>query len=862
MPPAGAPPAGPPPLSYRALKKALKGSPRGSGAAAGGGRFEHWRVVLAEPAALAAFCEVCDRVAEGRVPESAAAALALAKLTPLRKPGGGVRPIAAPNILRRLVGRALVTPRKHALAEALGRHQFAVGTAAGTELLAHSARALAEANPNLVTVALGAKNAYCTANREGCLRELELAAPELLPFANMFCRRESLYYFWDAEGACRRLRSTGGVDQGDPLAPLLFACGMRPRLRALEHALREAAGQLNLPPDDVHVLAYLDDVVVLVPAALAGGVQAAAQEALGDLGLELEPRKTQAWSGGAACPPGLEAQWRAEGITLVGVPLGGPLPAGGLPAESDGRRVDLGTPDYAKARCAETAGRAAELLAKLAALPAAASPHLPAAQTAGLLLRHCGTSKLTHLLRTSPPAASEAAAAAYDEALLAAYEEHAELDPLTELQQAQCRLPLRTGGRGLRSQRQLAPAAWAASWAQSLSGVRERTGLACLEDLEACALPLAGACRDALAGLAELAPPPPPRPGEEPAELPTWRELAETPTRKLQKTLTARIDRKNHMSLLGALEPEGRALLRSCGGPHASGWQTAAPGQARERLDDADYRVTVRCLLGQDAAPPGATCCNRARAGERAGQPCGAALCGKARHAWRCSRGGGPKARSGDLERAWQQIHAECGHRAERQVHVPAWDRWAWRCAGCNARGTAPARPPAACSACGGALAATREEAILDLEVQRPGQPRTFFDVTVRYSVPGDAESLAAAAGRDGAVNAAAEADKHRRYPAGQTPWRMVPLALETAGRHGQAALRHLRGLAREQAALLAPSADGDDSAADALAGQLVARWGRELSVALQRATARQLRTALGADHAGRAAALRAAEAA
>jgi len=141
--------------------------------------------------------------------------------------------------------------------------------------------------------------------------------------------------------------------------------------------------------------------------------------------------------------------------------------------------------------------------------------------------------------------------------------------------------------------------------------------------------------------------------------------------------------------------------------------------------------------------------------------------------------------------------------------------------------------------------------------VQRADRPRLYFDVTVRYCVPGGADGLAAAAGRSGAVNAAAEADKRRRYPTGRSPWGMVPLALETGGRHGPAALQHLRELARGEAALL-----GDDEAAPAAAGALMARWGRELSVALHRATARQLRTALGADHAGRAAALRAAEAA
>eukprot|EP00959_Pyramimonas_sp_CCMP1952_P097015 2027914-Pyramimonas_sp.AAC.1 len=68
----------------------------------------------------------------------------------------------------------------------------------------------------------------------------------------------------------------------------------------------------------------------------------------------------QAWSRGAVCPPRLEEQWRARGLTLVGAPLGGALPPRGLPDESDGRSVDLGGENYAAARCAETAGRAVE----------------------------------------------------------------------------------------------------------------------------------------------------------------------------------------------------------------------------------------------------------------------------------------------------------------------------------------------------------------------------------------------------------------------------------------------------------------------------------------------------------------------
>ena len=64
----------------------------------------------------------------------------------------------------------------------------------------------------------------------------------------------------------------------------------------------------------------------------------------------------------------------------------------------------------------------------------------------------------------------------------------------------------------------------------------------------------------------------------------------------------------------------------------------------------------------------------------------------------------------------------------------------------------------------------------------------------------------------------------------------MLPLALETGGRHGRAALRHLRQLA----------AVVEEDRAEAVCSALCRRWGAELSVALHRATARQLRSSVG----------------
>ena len=98
---------------------------------------------------------------------------------------------------------------------------------------------------------------------------------------------------------------------------------------------------------------------------------------------------------------------------------------------------------------------------------------------------------------TPTPTTTRPAAREYDADLQRCYQELAELDPLTTEQALQCQLPLRLGGRGLRSQEQLASAAWVASWAQCLAEVLQRTGLDALEDLEESELPLARACREA-----------------------------------------------------------------------------------------------------------------------------------------------------------------------------------------------------------------------------------------------------------------------------------------------------------------------------------------------------------------------------
>ena len=72
-----------------------------------------------------------------------------------------------------------------------------------------------------------------------------------------------------------------------------------------------------------------------------------------------------------------------------------------------------------------------------------AAPQLPRAQSCSLLLRTCGLGRLTHLARLLPPAATDAFAAAADNAVLEAFQNIAQLDGLSPTQRRQARVSLR-----------------------------------------------------------------------------------------------------------------------------------------------------------------------------------------------------------------------------------------------------------------------------------------------------------------------------------------------------------------------------------------------------------------------------------
>ena len=103
--------------------------------------------------------EAATSLAQGTVPADVVAGLAMARLTALRKPYGGVRGIAAGHAFRRFVARTLAKEWAQVFDNGTRPYQFALQARAGTDALAASVRAALSLRPRSVLVSLDGRSA-------------------------------------------------------------------------------------------------------------------------------------------------------------------------------------------------------------------------------------------------------------------------------------------------------------------------------------------------------------------------------------------------------------------------------------------------------------------------------------------------------------------------------------------------------------------------------------------------------------------------------------------------------------------------------------------------------------------------------
>ena len=418
----------PNPSSYPALQttegeviKAIRSFPAGSSAGPDGLRPQHLLDLVncqeAGRALIAAITALINLLLEGRCPPDVTALLFGGKLFALSKKSGGVRPIAIGYTFRRLAAKCANSCAISLIRDKLLPLQLGVGIPGGCEAAVHATRRfMAKMSSDDVVVKLDFSNAFNCLRRDVMLKSVADELPCLYRFCHLAYGSRSALLFGE-----QTLWSMEGVQQGDPLGPLLFCLTIQPLLRCLSSEL---------------IVAYMDDFTL-------GGQQSLVADdvskisALGvKYGLRLNFAKCEAISlCGVTSHATLDCfqQFTPLTATLLGAPL------------SAGQALT----DSLAARCADLA-RAIDRLTFVSA------------HDALLLLKNSlSAPKLLHILRSTYCEGHELLTK-FDDTLKSALCLICNIS-LTEQQWLQASLPVRAGGLGIRRVSSLAPSAFLAS---------------------------------------------------------------------------------------------------------------------------------------------------------------------------------------------------------------------------------------------------------------------------------------------------------------------------------------------------------------------------------------------------------------
>jgi hypothetical protein len=415
-------------------------------------------------------------------------------------------------------------------------------------------------HPGWCAMACNIKNAFNARNRNDILkilyRQKELAP--LWRMAGWAYGTPTDLLIADKGKLVEILKSSQGVKQGDTLSSLLFALSMAD----LYSGTAEATGvKVVAVQDDVYFLGTKDQIMNAwkhFNAALKAGT-----------GLEINKEKT-----GVLVPRGEEVkQLLAEGLK-----------------SSEASITALGT-ILTRDSNLLSSWLVNELNRKHQRLFRTITDRSMSTQVAFTLLRMSAVPLVQYWIRTTPPTASKRLAGDFDNLILRAASKILALPAsLDTVARHQLNLPVKKGGFGLRSMKQLADAAWISATGQALQHCSQ------LVDWKGPTKMVTDPMERCLRRLNERM---------EQALLPqTAREFYDKYTKEpvvpgLQKEIMEIIEDKEHYKFLrGRVNKEvDSARWRCVAAEYAGLWLTTAPTHYMFRVADNHFRAASRILL-------------------------------------------------------------------------------------------------------------------------------------------------------------------------------------------------------------------------------------------------------------------------
>ena len=159
------------------------------------------------------------------------------RLIPLDKDGeGGVRPIGVGEVIRRIIGKAIVGVIKPDILESAGSLQLCAGHQSGCEAAVHAMKDIFQDDDTEGLLLIDATNAFNSLNRNVLLHNIQYICPAMSTYIrNCYQKHSRLFIAGGGE-----VRSAEGTTQGDPLAMAGYGVGITPLFQLIRNDTKQA----------------------------------------------------------------------------------------------------------------------------------------------------------------------------------------------------------------------------------------------------------------------------------------------------------------------------------------------------------------------------------------------------------------------------------------------------------------------------------------------------------------------------------------------------------------------------------------------------------------------------------------------